>query len=106
MEITQHAFKQIELAMGFKLYSWQKHYLINDFSIDYNYRGVGNTTIYAIKKLLTLEENIDIDSSDISKLIDYKPLGITNLNLFRKEIKEINDKLVAVGFVTCLQTNA
>lgn len=105
MEFTQYTIKQIELAMGFKLYKWQEHYLLNDFNINHNYRCAGNTTIYAIKKLLTLKEVIDINSNNIGKLIDYNPSGRMALNIFREELKEINEKLVAVGFVTCLKTN-
>lgn len=89
--------------MGFTLYPWQKHYLLNDFGLNHNYRYAGNTTIYAIKKLLTLKEAIDIDSRSISKLCDYNLAG--SIGWFRTDLKIINDKLTSAGFITCLKVN-
>ena len=101
MKFTQEVIERIELAMGFKLYKWQEHYLLNDFGLNRNYRCAGNTTIYAIKKLLTLKEVIDIDSRSISKLCDYNPAG--SIGWFRNDLQMINEKLTSVGFITCLK---
>lgn len=103
MEFTQEVIERIELAMGFNLYKWQEHYLLNDFGLNHNYRCAGNTTIYAIKKLLTLKEVIDIDSNNISKLCDFNPAR--SIGWFRNDLKMINDKLTSIGFVTCLKVN-
>lgn len=105
MEFTQEVIERIELAMGFKLYKWQEHYLLNDFGLNHNYRCAGNTTIYAIKKLLTLEEVIDIDSFEIRRLCDYDPTGKGHIGWFKKELRFINDKLTLGGFITCLKVN-
>lgn len=103
MKFTHEVISRIEKAMGFTLYPWQKHYLLNDFGLNHNYRCAGNTTIFAIKKLLTLKEVIDIDSNDISKLCDFNPAR--SVGWFRSDLKIINDKLTSVGFITCLKVN-
>lgn len=104
VEFNQEVIKRIEAAMGFKLYKWQQNYLMNEFNLNHNYRMVGNTTIYAIKKLLTLEKVININSNFISDLCDYDPTGRMSHGWFKKELKSINDKLLSVGFATCLET--
>lgn len=101
MNFTEEVISKIEKAMGFTLYPWQKHYLLNDFGLNHNYRGVGNTTIFAIKKLLTLKEVIEIDSNNISKLCDFNPAR--SMGWFRNDLKMINDKLTSAGFITCLK---
>lgn len=103
MKFTHEVISRIEKAMGFTLYTWQKHYLLNDFGLNHNYRCAGNTTIFAIKKLLTLKEVIDIDSNDISKLCDFNPTR--SVGWFRSDLKIINDKLTSAGFITCLKVN-
>lgn len=103
MKFTEEVISKIETAMGFMLYPWQKHYLLNDFGLNHNYRCAGNTTIFAIKKLLTLKEVIDINSKDISKLCDFNPAR--SIGWFRNDLKIINDKLTSVGFITCLKVN-
>lgn len=103
MKFTEEVMSKIEKAMGFTLYPWQKHYLLNDFGLNHNYRCAGNTTIFAIKKLLTLKEVIEIDSNNISKLCDFNPGR--SIGWFRNDLKIINDKLTSVGFITCLKVN-
>ena len=103
MKFTEEVISKIEKAMGFTLYPWQKHYLLNDFGLNHNYRCAGNITVFAIKKLLTLEEVIDIDSNNISKLCDFNPAR--SIGWFRTDLKLINNKLTSVGFITCLKVN-
>lgn len=102
-EINETTIKKIEQAMGFKLYPWQRYYLYFGFELSEYYRGAGNTTIYAIKKLLTLEEELDLNKDeDLFKLVDYCP-SMRALNAFRSMIEDINDKLKSVGLRTCVR---
>lgn len=102
-EINETTIKKIEQAMGFKLYPWQRYYLYFGFELSEYYRGAGNTTIYAIKKLLTLEEELDLNKDeDLFKLVDYCP-NERVLHMFRPTISDINDKLKSVGLRTCVR---
>lgn len=104
-KISCEMIKKIEKALGFKLYPWQTNYLLNDFALNRNYRGCGNTTIYAIKKLITINEEIDIDKTDdLLKLIDYCPSSIA-LKSLKKMIIDINDKLLQENIKTCVKGN-
>lgn len=102
-EINETTIKKIEQAMGFRLYPWQRYYLDFGFELNRHYRCAGNTTIYAIKKLLTLEEELDLNKDeDLFKLVDYCP-SMRALNAFRSTIEDINDKLKSVGLRTCVR---
>lgn len=102
MEFNRDTIKRIEVAMGFKLYAWQKIYLEDDtFQLNTKYRKCGNTTIYTIKKLLSLDEPVNLNTNDISKLIDYKSTERMSIRINRDIIKRINNKLIEVGFKTC-----
>ncbi|MBW9298288.1 hypothetical protein D9N16_05835 [Lactococcus raffinolactis] len=96
---------KIEKALGFKLYAWQKRYLfLDDMKINHDYRGCGNSTIYAVKKLLTLDKKISLnwDSNDIRFLIDHRPEFSGMQNIMKPFILDIDRKLKSSGFETCL----
>ena len=96
---------KIEKALGFKLYAWQKRYLfLDDMKINPDYRGCGNSTIYAVKKLLTLDKKISLNrhSNDIRFLIDHRPEIIGMQNIMKPFILDIDRKLKSSGFKTCL----
>lgn len=96
---TNKVIKKIEEAIGFKLYPWQKSFLEKEFELNHKYRCVGNSTIFAIKKLLTINDRFSIESSRVAELFDYVPLGF---QMDRNFIEGINKKLLSAGFDTCL----
>lgn len=96
---------KIEKSLGFKLYAWQKQYLfLDDMKINPDYRGCGNSTIYAVKKLLTLDKKISLNrpSNDIIFLIDHRPEIVGMQNIMKPFILDIDRKLKSSGFETCL----
>nr|DAM22741.1 MAG TPA: hypothetical protein [Caudoviricetes sp.] len=91
--------QKIEVALGFELYPWQKQYLqAEDMEINPNYRWCGNSTIYAVKKLLTL----GVASDDISLFIDHGSKSKAVQHMMRPMIENIDYKLKKVGFKTNL----
>ena len=101
----EKVISKIEKALGFKLYAWQKRYLfLDDMKINPDYRGCGNSTIYAVKKLLTLDKKISLNwpSDDIRFLIDHRPEFSGMQNIMKPFILDIDRKLKSSGFETCL----
>lgn len=91
--------QKIEEALNFELYPWQKQYLQDEnMEINPNYRRCGNSTIYAVKKLLTL----GVASDDISLFIDYGSKSKAVQHMMRPMIENIDYKLKKVGFKTNL----
>lgn len=75
----------IEEALGFKLFTWQKHYLIYG-----NFRKYGQTTAQVLRDLLIPKEPLDYTKM---------PLCDTE-RIYRKEVKEIKERLDAAGITT------
>lgn len=95
----------IEKALGFKLYRWQRNYLyLDDMKVNTDYRHCGNSTIYIVKQLLTLDMEINLkhSSNDIKFLIDYNPESNTVRRMMKPMIETIDRKLKSVGFKTCV----
>lgn len=101
----EQIIKRIEKALGFKLYAWQRRYLcLDDMKINKDYRGCGNSTIYAVKQLLTLERKLNLQwpSNDIELLIDHNGCSKMMQKMMKPRIENIDYKLKSVGFETCL----
>lgn len=104
--LDKEVIRKIEKALGFKLYRWQIRYLsLDDMKINPDYRGCGNSTIYAVKKLLTLDKRLSLTwmSSDIKFLIDFKPECGGVQRAMKPFVMDIDMKLKSVGFETCLE---
>lgn len=104
--LDKEVIRKIEKALGLKLYMWQIRYLsLDDMKINPDYRGCGNSTIYAVKKLLTLDKNLSLnwDASDIRFLIDHKSGFSRMQRIMRPFILDIDKKLKSVGFKTCIR---
>ena len=104
--LDKEDIRRIEKALGFKLYRWQIRYLsLDDMKINPDYRGYGNSTIYAVKKLLTLDKNLSLNwgASDIRFLIDHRPGSSRMQRIMRPFILDIDKKLKSAGFETCLK---
>ncbi|MBS7578446.1 MULTISPECIES: hypothetical protein [unclassified Enterococcus] len=95
--------KKIEFALGFELRYFQIRYLLGETQLNSDYRNQGNSTIFAVKELLTKKGryDYDLDSSDLSLFIDYRGNSTIMRRIMRPMIKEINRKLVEAGFHTC-----
>lgn len=79
-------FEKIENALGFKLFFWQKTYIING-----SFRCYG-ATVAEVLKLLTDTEKEPIDYS--------RPPRSNMERVFRDELKEIQYRLAASGIKT------
>lgn len=79
-------FEKVEKALGFKLFYWQKTYILR-----LGYRRSGETTAMVLKKLLDTEaEPIDFSRPTRNKKSDF----------FRKDLMRIKEKLDKAGIKT------
>lgn len=79
-------FEKVEKALGFKLFFWQKTYILR-----LGYRRSGETTAMVLKKLLDTEaEPIDFSRPTRNKKSDF----------FRKDLLRIKEKLDKAGIKT------
>ena len=79
-------FEKVEKALGFKLFYWQKTYILKDC-----YRRSGGTTAMVLKRLLDTEaEPIDFSRPTRNKKFDF----------FRKDLLRIKEKLDKAGIKT------
>lgn len=99
MKITEDMIPTIEAALGFKLYDWQRSYLLGEEHVMPNGRKTGRTTAYIVKILLTNPEPIDI-KLEAMKYKDHKEVRYTQF--FRNEVYRIDEKLATVGLDTVL----
>lgn len=97
MKITEELIPLIEKALGFKLYEWQRAYLLEKPYSEPLERATGRTTVYVIKLLLTNREPINI-KFDAMKYKDHR--GEHYTDFFRNFMGEIDAKLTAVGLPT------
>lgn len=90
---------QIEKAFGFKLYDWQREYLLGKKQFRSGGRRNGNTFAYCLKLLLADREPIEL-----STLHTYADESHGNRypKWFANYCYEINDTLVRAGFKTRL----
>jgi len=97
MKTTESMIPLIEKALGFKLYDWQRAYLLGESYAEPTERRSGRTTVYVIKLLLTNREPINI-KFDAMKYKDHR--GVHYTDFFRKFMREIDEKLTDVGLTT------
>lgn len=99
MKITEDMIPAIEAALGFKLYSRQRAYLLDEAHTlpSRNERKTGRTTAYIVKLLLTNAVPIDIQL-EAMKYKDRREVSYTHY--FRNLMQSIDYKLTKVGFDT------
>ncbi len=79
-------FKRIEAALGFKLFYWQKTFILTG-----KFRQYGETTAKILRELL--------DTG--ARPLDYtKPLTSHRARIYRDELREIQEKLQRAGIET------
>ncbi len=98
MKITEEMIPLIEKALGFKLYDWQRAYLLEEQHSKPKERASGRTTAYIVKLLLTNHEPIDIKFHAM-RYKDHQ--GVHYTDFFRNFMREIDEKLTNVGLPTC-----
>lgn len=83
---NEKMFKEIEAALGFKLFIWQKAYIITG-----KFRKYGKTTAEILKELL-----------DVAGMpIDYTKIPQTDRErLYRRETRELQERLHKAGIKT------
>lgn len=82
----EQMLKRVERALGFKLFIWQKTYIVDGV-----FRQYGRTTAECLRELL----NTGLPPVDYSK-----PAPDINEKIRRQEMKKIQEKLIAEGIET------
>lgn len=85
------AFKEVERALGFRLFAWQKDFIQQTDPVNYGRRS-GKTTAYILKLLLS---NVDGRPLDFSRRPNSK-----RDDFFRKELISVKKKLDEAGVPT------
>ena len=89
----------IEQALGIKLFTWQKSYIKNG-----NFRCFGKTTAVIIRILTQGKEPVDLRNREkIQKYVMMDTPWIATgpvCGVFKREVKEIHEKLLAAGAKT------
>lgn len=101
MKITEETLSDIENIFEFKLYKWQKEYLLGKTDQRIGGRNNGKTFAYCIKLLLSDGNKIKWDDVINGKYIDEYHEG-TYKRWFARFIRDINEQLVSAGFETRL----
>lgn len=97
--ITWKMIPQIEKAFGFRLYKWQRNYLLGNRRYRTKHRRNGNTFAYCVKLLLSGGEPIAINSLKLGLYIDDLRDKKYD-SWFARYLLEINDTLKKAGFET------
>lgn len=100
--ITWKMIYKIENAFGFRLYKWQRNYLLGNRTNRTRHRRNGNTFAYCLKLLLSDGKPIEMKNHNARKYIDEWH-GPSYITWFAGYLKEINDILVKNGFETRLK---
>lgn len=97
--ITWKMIPQIEKAFGFRLYKWQRNYLLGKRTHRTMHRQNGNTFAYCVKLLLSDGEPI---TPELLKRGCYADgiHGTYYRMWFAQYLLEVNDVLVKAGFKT------
>ena len=86
--------ENIEKALGFKLYDWQKDYIFNRSSHIPSGRRIGFTTAYILKLIISEGSKIRLDSiDDVRNICDDPRHGSSYLSWFINEFSDIYYKL-------------
>lgn len=97
--ITWKMIPEIEKAFGFRLYKWQRNYLLGIRTHRTRHRHNGNTFAYCVKLLLSDGEPIKPKLLKHGHYAD-EIYGTYSRLWFAKYCLEINDVLVKAGFKT------
>ena len=82
----EELFKRIEAALGFKLFTWQKSFIVLG-----HFRRYGETTAMILKELLDTE----------AAPLDYTRRGMSHReDFYRRETREIQERLHKAGIKT------
>ncbi|MDD3204180.1 MAG: hypothetical protein PHS74_00370 [Lachnospiraceae bacterium] len=90
--INEYVISQIEAEFGFKLYDWQKDYLLDKAAIPSEIwisRRTGTSFIHIVKQLLNGYSVKEVPL-DIHPCAQYK-------NWFRQNVQDINTRLIRAG---------
>lgn len=90
---------EIEKAFGFRLYKWQRNYLLGERDHRTRHRRNGNTFAYCVKLLLSDGEPINPKLLDRGKYADEFH-GVYYRIWFARYLLEINNTLKKAGFET------
>jgi hypothetical protein len=83
---TQAMFEAVENAMGFKLFIWQKYFIVNG-----TFRRYGETTAVILRDLLEVGR----------QPLDYSiPPSSNRERIYREELRKIQRRLSASGIPT------
>lgn len=97
--ITWKMIPKIEKAFGFRLYKWQRNYLLGKRAHRTRHRRNGNTFAYCVKLLLSDGAPIKPELLKRGRYADEFH-GVYYRIWFAKYCLEINDILVRAGFKT------
>lgn len=100
--ITWKMIPQIEKAFGFRLYKWQRNYLLGNRRYRTKHRRNGNTFAYCVKLLLSDGEPIKIELLKRGRYAD-EIHGTYYRMWFAQYLLEINDTLRKAGLDTRLK---
>lgn len=82
----EELFKRIEAALGFKLFTWQKSFIVLG-----HFRRYGETTAMILKELLDTE----------AAPLDYTRRGMSHReDFYRRELRGIQERLEDAGIKT------
>lgn len=81
-------FDTVEKALGFRLFGWQKDYIISDCAYTYASRRTGKTTAHILRHLL----NVNKEPIDFSR-----PAQSKRMDIIRQDCRDIWEKLRDAG---------
>ena len=82
----EELFKRIEAALGFKLFTWQKSFIVMG-----TFRQYGETTARILRELLDTE----------AAPLDYTRRGMSHReDFYRRQLREIQERLKDAGIKT------
>ena len=81
-------FDTVEKALGFRLFGWQKDYIISDCAYTYASRRTGKTTAHILRYLL----NVNKEPIDFSR-----PAQSKRMDIIRQDCRDIWEKLRDAG---------
>ena len=98
--INEKRIAEVEKALGIKLYTCQREFILNGIIACRNERCTGRTTAYCIKLLLSEGEPIKLwDREQMLRLMDYKGNN-SYVRFFEERLTKIYEQLKVSGVVT------
>ncbi len=102
--VTEEMLTGIERIFGFKLYDWQKEYILGKTDVRKGGRRNGNTFAYCIRLLLSDGEPIPRKYSALRSKADAAFPDEGYKTWFARYLLEINDTLTKAGFKTRIKS--